>query len=58
MPGITSAIAVPAYAGVPVTHRGLAAQVTIVTGHERPGKAHSDVDWDALATLPAARSSC
>ena len=38
--------------GVPVTHRGLAAQVTIVTGHEQPGKAQADVDWAALATLP------
>ena len=38
VPGVTSAISVPAYAGVPVTHRDLAAQVTIVTGHERPGK--------------------
>ena len=52
VPGVTSAISVPAYAGVPVTHRDLAAQVTIVTGHERPGKPRSDVDWAALATLP------
>jgi uroporphyrinogen III methyltransferase/synthase len=52
VPGVTSAISVPAYAGVPVTHRDLAAQVTIVTGHERPGKPRSDVDWGALATLP------
>ena len=52
VPGVTSAISVPAYAGVPVTHRGLAAQVTIVTAHEQPGKAQSDVDWEALALLP------
>ena len=52
VPGVTSAISVPAYAGVPVTHRGLAAQVTIVTAHEQPGKAQSDVDWQALALLP------
>jgi uroporphyrinogen III methyltransferase / synthase len=52
VPGVTSAIAVPAYAGVPVTHRDLAAQVTIVTAHERPGKPRADVDWQALATLP------
>ena len=52
VPGVTSAISVPAYAGVPVTHRDLAAQVTIVTGHERPGKPRSDVDWAALAELP------
>jgi uroporphyrinogen III methyltransferase / synthase len=52
VPGVTSAISVPAYAGVPVTHRGLAAQVTIVTAHEQPGKEQADVDWAALATLP------
>jgi uroporphyrinogen III methyltransferase/synthase len=52
VPGVTSAIAVPAYAGVPVTHRDLAAQVTIVTAHERPGKLQADVDWTALAHLP------
>jgi uroporphyrinogen III methyltransferase/synthase len=52
VPGVTSAISVPAYAGVPVTHRGLAAQVTIVTAHEQPGKAQPDVDWAALAALP------
>ncbi len=52
VPGVTSAISVPAYAGVPVTHRDLAAQVTIVTGHERPGKPRADVDWAALAGLP------
>jgi uroporphyrinogen III methyltransferase/synthase len=52
VPGITSAISVPAYAGIPVTHRDLAAQVTIVTAHERPGKPRADVDWAALAGLP------
>jgi uroporphyrinogen III methyltransferase/synthase len=49
VPGITSAIAAPAYAGIPVTHRGLSTHVTIVTGHEDPTKGRSDVDWDALA---------
>lgn len=49
VPGVTSAIAAPAYAGVPVTHRGLATHVTIVTGHEDPTKAAADVDWRALA---------
>ncbi|HET6174805.1 MAG TPA: uroporphyrinogen-III C-methyltransferase [Gaiellales bacterium] len=52
VPGISSAISVPAYAGIPVTHRDLAAQVTIVTAHERPGKLRADVDWAALAGLP------
>ena len=49
VPGITSAIAAPAYAGVPVTHRGLSTHVTIVTGHEDPAKGRTDVDWEALA---------
>jgi uroporphyrinogen III methyltransferase/synthase len=48
VPGITSAIAAPAYAGIPVTHRGLSTHVTIVTGHEDPAKGRADVDWDAL----------
>jgi uroporphyrinogen III methyltransferase/synthase len=49
VPGVTSAIAAPAYAGIPVTHRGLSTHVTIVTGHEDPTKTTSDTDWDALA---------
>ncbi len=49
VPGVTSAIAAPAYAGIPVTHRGLSTHVTIVTGHEDPEKASSDTDWGALA---------
>jgi uroporphyrinogen III methyltransferase/synthase len=50
VPGVTSAIAVPAYAGIPVTHRGVASSVAIVTGHEDPSKADSSVDWQALAS--------
>ena len=49
VPGITSAIAAPAYAGIPVTHRGLSTHVTIVTGHEDPAKGTTDTDWAALA---------
>jgi uroporphyrinogen III methyltransferase/synthase len=49
VPGITSAIAAPAYAGIPVTHRGLSTHVTIVTGHEDPAKGTTDTDWPALA---------
>jgi uroporphyrinogen III methyltransferase / synthase len=49
VPGITSAIAAPAYAGIPVTHRGLSTSVTIVTGHEDPTKPESDTDWDSIA---------
>ena len=47
--GVSSAIAVPAYAGIPVTHRGLASSLTIVTGSEAPDKPGSEVDWEALA---------
>ncbi|MDQ1519755.1 MAG: uroporphyrinogen methyltransferase / synthase [Actinomycetota bacterium] len=49
VPGITSAIAAPAYAGIPVTHRTVSTHVTIVTGHEDPAKGTTDVDWGALA---------
>jgi uroporphyrinogen III methyltransferase / synthase len=49
VPGITSAIAAPAYAGIPVTHRGVSTSVTVVTGHEDPAKGTTDTDWDALA---------
>ncbi|HWC09993.1 MAG TPA: uroporphyrinogen-III C-methyltransferase, partial [Acidimicrobiales bacterium] len=48
VPGITSAVAVPAYAGIPVTHRGLSTSFTVVTGHSRHA-ADTAVDWDALA---------
>ena len=50
VPGISSALAVPAYAGIPVTHRGLASSMAIVPGHEDPGKEATSVDWQALAT--------
>jgi uroporphyrinogen III methyltransferase/synthase len=49
VPGITSAIAAAAYAGVPVTHRGLSTSFTVVTGHEDPAKGRTDTDWHALA---------
>ncbi len=52
VPGISSAYAVPAYAGIPVTQRGMAAQVTFVTGHEDPTKPGSDLDWGSLAATP------
>ena len=50
VPGITSAIAAPSYAGIPLTHRKYAASVGIVTGHEDPTKPRSTVDWGKLAT--------
>lgn len=49
VPGVTSAIAVPSYAGIPVTHRQLASTVTFVTGHEDPTKEVSGIDWKAVA---------
>ena len=51
IPGVTSAIAVPAYAGIPLTHRGLTSTVAFVTGHEDPTKEKSDIDWQALARI-------
>jgi uroporphyrin-III C-methyltransferase len=49
VPGVTSALAVPAVADIPVTHRELASQLTIVTGHEDPDKAEPATDWAWLA---------
>ena len=50
VPGVTAAVAAPAYAGIPVTHRTLASTVTFVTGHEDPTKDRSVVEWPRLAT--------
>lgn len=50
VPGVTSAVAVPAYAGIPVTHRGVSTSVAVVTGHEDPEKPERQVDWERLAT--------
>lgn len=49
VPGVTSAVAAPAYAGIPVTHRGLSSSFAVVTGHEDPTKDQSAVDWPHLA---------
>ncbi|MDT5335305.1 MAG: uroporphyrin-III C-methyltransferase / precorrin-2 dehydrogenase / sirohydrochlorin ferrochelatase [Mycobacterium sp.] len=51
VPGVTSAIAVPAAAGVPVTHRGVTHEFVVVSGHVAPGHPESLVNWDALAAL-------
>jgi uroporphyrin-III C-methyltransferase len=49
VPGITSGIAAPAYAGIPVTHRNYSSSVTFVTGHESVGKYRPQVNWQAIA---------
>ena len=49
VPGVTAGIAAPAYAGIPVTHRGLSTSVTFVTGSEDPAKATTQTNWAALA---------
>ncbi|MGE5508820.1 MAG: uroporphyrinogen-III C-methyltransferase [Chitinophagales bacterium] len=50
VPGVSSSIAAPAYAGIPVTHRGVASSFSVITGHEDPQKAVSALKWDKLAT--------
>lgn len=50
IPGVTSAIAVAAYAGIPVTHRERSSSIAVVTGHEDPGKKNSSIKWEQLAT--------
>jgi uroporphyrinogen III methyltransferase/synthase len=50
VPGVTSALAVPAYAGIPVTHRDWVSGLTVLTGHEAPGKHTSRVRWDLVAS--------
>jgi uroporphyrin-III C-methyltransferase len=49
VPGITAGVAAPAYAGIPITHRGSSSSVTFVTGHEAAGKYRPNVNWQALA---------
>ena len=50
IPGVTSAISVPAYAGIPVTHRGVATSFAVVTGHEDPTKNKSNINWEKIST--------
>jgi len=52
IPGVTSAIAAPAYAGIPLTHRKVTSSLTFVTGHEDPTKGETRIDWDELAKSP------
>ena len=50
IPGITSSISAPAYAGIPVTHRGIAVSFRVVTGHESPHKKESQIPWGNFKT--------
>jgi uroporphyrinogen III methyltransferase/synthase len=58
VPGVTAGVAAAAYAGIPVTHRGLSTGVALITGHTRegtsdsPGEHEPELDWDALAAFP------
>lgn len=52
VPGITAALAASSYAGIPITCRGVASAVALVTGHEEPSKTESSLDWIALAKFP------
>ena len=49
IPGVSSSVAVPAYAGIPVTHRGVASSFTVVTGHKASDKGEPKIAWDKLA---------
>lgn len=55
IPGVSSALAGPAYAGIPVTHRAHNAVLTIFTGHEDPDKPDSKVDYEAIARVPGTK---
>jgi uroporphyrinogen III methyltransferase / synthase len=50
VPGVTAAIAVPAYAGIPLTHRDIASAVAFITGHEDPRKGETSIDWAKITT--------
>ncbi|MEM6911701.1 MAG: uroporphyrinogen-III C-methyltransferase [Verrucomicrobiota bacterium] len=55
VPGITSVLAGPAYAGIPVTHRDHNAEFTIFTGHEDPTKGETSIDWKSMAQRPGTK---
>lgn len=55
VPGVSSFTAVPNYAGIPITHRGMASAFTVVTGHEDPDKPGSVIDWNQVAGMPGTK---
>lgn len=55
VPGVSSCTAVPAYAGIPVTHRGITPMFTVITGHEDPSKASRGIDWKQVAGIPGTK---
>src|SRR5207245_684690 len=52
VPGVTAGVAAPAYAGIPVTHRGVASAMALIAGHEDSDKGDASLDWWALAAFP------
>jgi uroporphyrinogen III methyltransferase/synthase len=55
VPGVSSFVAVPNYAGVPLTHRGFCSKLTLITGHEDPAKEESKIDWAQVAKTPGTK---
>jgi uroporphyrinogen III methyltransferase/synthase len=55
VPGVSSFVAVPNYAGVPLTHRGFASKITLITGHEDPAKEGSSINWEQVAKTPGTK---
>lgn len=55
VPGVSSFVAVPNYAGVPLTHRGFCSRLTLITGHEDPAKEASSIDWPQVAKTPGTK---
>jgi uroporphyrinogen III methyltransferase/synthase len=55
VPGVSSFVAVPSYAGVPLTHRGFCSKLTLITGHEDPSKEASSIDWPQVAKTPGTK---
>ena len=55
VPGVSSFVAVPNYAGVPLTHRGFCSRLTLITGHEDPTKESSTIDWPQVARTPGTK---